>query len=173
MGFAVSGIILTTASTAQTTTYTYTGQPFGSNVLTPQPCPFQGSFTTKQPIASNLDFSSVVPAAFTFTNCISTITNSNATFASFSVGTDGEGHFISYEITLQAPATVQICPATLPNGGCFYPNFVEFKIRNTDLSQPDLFDYCDVSCYYDDTVQAGSWANGCDLGLAQQPASLR
>jgi hypothetical protein len=93
----VAGFMIHSAS-SQTTTYTYTGQPFNSFTVSTISCPpicrISGSFTVSQPIPPNLTtLLEITPISYNFTDGYSTVTDATGQigpgFAIFSTDANG------------------------------------------------------------------------------------
>jgi hypothetical protein len=99
---ALFAIALAVPASAQTTTYVYTGSPYTTfSVLTcPPVCQLTGSFTVSKPLAANLTNVIVQPSSFSFTDGQITITNSNASAATFVIATNGSGAITTYTLIL-------------------------------------------------------------------------
>jgi hypothetical protein len=95
----VMGLCLFAASARADTIYTYTGNPFtvfsGLDACPPV-CNISGSFTLASPLAANLPFEAITPAAFSFTDGSVTVTEGGR----FEVATDSGGNISFWEIAL-------------------------------------------------------------------------
>src|ERR1035438_3152390 len=103
-------IFLAALSSAQTTTYSYQGNPYTYiEIVSPSVCPIHGSFTTSKPIPPNYS-GSLTPESFSFTDCVNTITNKNNTGSeSFDwIGTDGLGQINFWTIWVSDDVDVLI-----------------------------------------------------------------
>jgi hypothetical protein len=99
----VMGLCLFAASARADTIYTYTGNPFtvfsGLDVC-PRVCNISGSFTLASPLATNLPFGAITPAAFSFTDGSVTVTEGASEGGRFEVATDSGGNISFWEIAL-------------------------------------------------------------------------
>jgi hypothetical protein len=114
----VFAIILATAASAQTTTYTYTGKAFQSSLsefISPTVCPISGSFTVPNPIPPNGDVT-IFPTSYSFTDCATTITNENSRNDGLEVGTDANGNINAWNLQWNLAVDVLVtCPALCPS----------------------------------------------------------
>ena len=123
LGFLACALqfVLPNPALAQATTYAYQGNPYNPATSacngTYVPCiqlAVRGSFTVSAPLAANLSFSSITPSAFSFTDGVTSLTNSSSlSVSSFAVSTDANGNIVSWAIEL---ATVTSF------GGCLVNN---------------------------------------------------
>jgi hypothetical protein len=102
-------IVLAIPAAAQTTTYTYTGDPYTS-ATAPYTLGGQitGTFTTASPLPAFLPLTEVTPSleGFSFSDGIATRTQANSFVCSFQVATDGAGNVTEWQIFLrQSPYT--------------------------------------------------------------------
>jgi hypothetical protein len=95
---------LTAAGARATTIYTYTGNPFTKVTGAYTTSMFvSGSFTVDSPLAANQAFSPVSPTAFSFSDGLQTLDQSNGQFVGplhFQVGTDASGGIASWFVSL-------------------------------------------------------------------------
>jgi hypothetical protein len=116
--FLVCFLFLTclTPSAKADTTYTYTGNQFNQFAGTaacPPECSLSGFFTVAAPLISNLNSASFVPLTFSFTDGITTFTETTAlSFDFVGVGTDSAGNINSWNIDFNATS----CSV----GNCFF-----------------------------------------------------
>ena len=94
---------LSTVVPAQTTTYTYTGNPFTgfSNTACPPICRITGSFSVAQPLPQNSTVSLSTPSSFSFTDGFDTITGGANT-----CGPDGQGACFTLNGTTNAQGQI-------------------------------------------------------------------
>jgi hypothetical protein len=86
------------------TVYTYTGQPFAffEGLTCPPICGITGSFTLPVALADNLALQIITPSSFSFTDGLTTITNTSVGGGSplFLVGTNAAGQIYLWRISL-------------------------------------------------------------------------
>ena len=146
--FALFAIILATSTSAQTTTYTYTGNAFtiptGTGLACPPICKLTGSFTVSQPLGPNYPADiEVTPLSFTFTDGLSTITNLNATPClsyycpgqgtaafSFYVSTNDQGQIDSWNIEMSGPPAGDVT-VIVYQGVSYEAQLVHFSTTST------------------------------------------
>src|SRR4029453_2785717 len=87
------------------TIYTFTGQPFTfffGDFSCPPECSLTGSFTVAQPLPPNRDLAPITPLAFTFTDGLRVINQTNPGLVirpnSFDFGTDASGKIKSWDV---------------------------------------------------------------------------
>jgi hypothetical protein len=102
--FVALTLLIATAAIAQTTTYTYTGDPY-----TVATAPYvvggqlTGSFTVASPLPAFLPLTNITPSltALSFNDGVATRTLANSFLCSFQVATDGAGNITRWQITLR------------------------------------------------------------------------
>jgi hypothetical protein len=101
---------INTAAGSGTTTYVFLGVPFSQFVGTtcPPSCQLTGSFTVAQPLPPNLSqdvggSGAFTPLSFTFTDGVTTFTQSNSTSFGFAVHTDANGNIIQWGMFMAGP----------------------------------------------------------------------
>jgi hypothetical protein len=107
---------LVAGSAKANTVYTYTGNQFnqfGGPAACPPECNLSGFFTLAAPLLINLTSASFVPLTFSFTDGITTFTETTATSFDFvGVGTDSAGNIVSWNIDFNGTS----CSV----GNCFF-----------------------------------------------------
>jgi hypothetical protein len=105
---AAAALLFTVASATPahaSVIYTYTGNPF--NVLQGNSYSAQdgvaGVMELGTTLGANLSSTSLTPLTFSFSDGVKTITQANASSASFVVSTDGLGNITTWEISLAIP----------------------------------------------------------------------
>lgn len=106
--FSLFLIGLAPSASADTTTYTYVGNPFtifffgDSCTLGVGQCSISGSFTLAAPLPDNLPFSSIfpLPPMFSFTDGVTTLTQTTSGFSDFRVQTNSLGEITLWHVEL-------------------------------------------------------------------------
>jgi hypothetical protein len=101
---------INTAAGSGTTTYVFLGVPFNHFVGTgcPPSCQLTGSFTVAQPLPPNLSqdvggSGAFTPLSFTFTDGVTTFTQSNSSISGFAVHTDANGNIVEWGMFMAGP----------------------------------------------------------------------
>jgi hypothetical protein len=182
--FSMFVMILARSASAQTATYTYTGSPYQSlGFSSPTVCPLMGSFTTAQPIPpnSNAEYpaypGTVTITSFSFTDCVTTITNLNASYAALLVYTGGQGTITTWLVRLDAPVDVVVNPSfsvSCPAGICTATSIDILSTNTNGLADNVDYGYHDV---FGDGFGAdatsfvpGTWTGGTSSCQMPQPS---
>jgi pimeloyl-ACP methyl ester carboxylesterase len=143
-------IIPATEVSAQTTTYTYTGGT-GLNGVIEGMCGLSGSFTTAQPLPPNYE-AAVGYTSFTFTDCLSTITNLNTTSNSseifFNVVTDGNGQIGAWGFNMGANQNITFVYNPGSGNVTFICSAVDFMSYGGGIYEPYVWDIAQYGCLY-------------------------
>jgi hypothetical protein len=118
-------------ASAQTTTYSYTGNAynqFGGTFTCPPVCGIRGSFTVAAPLPPTSNFS-FTPISFSFTDGLTTFTPANTTNPAFDVVTDSSGNIVSWNMQWLSPNDAMFSGTNPPGcvgcrvvDGSFNPN---------------------------------------------------
>lgn len=90
------------AASANTIIYAYTGEQFDAffGLTCPPVCRIAGSFTLAEPLPPNLDFATITPLSFSFTDGSIFINNPNPDNDTFQISTDSQGLITLWDINL-------------------------------------------------------------------------
>jgi hypothetical protein len=169
--FSLFAIGLAPSASADTTTYTYVGNPFtiffpgiDSCTLGVGQCSISGSFTLAAPLPDNLPFSSIfpLPTTFSLTDGVTTLTQATSVFSDFRVQTNSLGEITQWHVelinSLSLPNTDLATINEIPGG----TNDITQTSSSSPATRGEAFN----------TDAAGTWTMSTTSSAVPEPSSL-